>query len=83
MVLHHSIVNGAPKIILDAGLAADVKLQFHGLQGHLTLFLLIFSVEIFENQGFFKEFPTGTYSYNFFNSFAVQKMSYKLRQVIL
>jgi hypothetical protein len=45
-VLHHitivKCVSGCPKIILDAGLVADVKLLYSGLQAHLTWTLSIY-----------------------------------------
>jgi hypothetical protein len=54
-VLHHitvvKYVNCCLKIILDAGLVTDVKLQFPGLHAHLTWILSILSVAIFENEG--------------------------------
>jgi hypothetical protein len=55
-VLHHitilKCVNGCPKIIVDAALDADLKLQFPGLHAHLTLMLaIVFSVGVFEKQG--------------------------------
>jgi hypothetical protein len=36
---HITIVNGCPKVILDGGLVADVKLQIPGLHAHLTWIL--------------------------------------------
>jgi hypothetical protein len=54
MVLHYMMVMKCPqllKVTLNAGLVADIKLQFLGLRVHLTRFLSIFYVRIFNNQG--------------------------------
>jgi hypothetical protein len=55
IALHHipavKCVNCSSNIILGVGLVVDVKLQFPGLQSHLTLILSVYSVGIFETQG--------------------------------